>query len=516
MKHKFKTGLTGIFLLLSVVIISCKKDTGNYSYNDINESAINGIDNAYTVLRGGKLSIMPKLSFTKDNSNDTSKYSYQWLSLDPQTIPAVSKVLATTRNLDWVISLASTNKPYTIYYTVTEKSTGVIWRKKFALQINTDISDGWVVLNEIDKGARLDYLNYDAKTDNFNYYKDVLASFSTLKLKGKPQMVYFYQRRDLYASTSPRSVLVGTDQNTFVINTDDNTFSKYTDIVNTMTNYYPPVYYARSVRCQGGNLSYMYDNLGQLFFENPTFAIVYSSPINKTITGETVNISPFYAEGYQQGIDSYALLYDVDKKRFMEHKEYGTSVSVPVVDDATPSAPSLFDPGHIDMELVYMASTTAVSAQTYALFKNTAGKLFLARISCDAYSFVPLAFDEITNASQMAGATQFAIDPQQGYLIYTVGSKIYRYNVFDKSNTMVLDYGSRKISLIKYQKMVYKPDNARYAGYATKLIVCTYEETNPDSSGKMDLYNVPNLNGNLSVYKSFDGMGKIIDVAYRE
>jgi hypothetical protein len=516
MKKKYIASRAAIIVLLFLVLVSCKKDMGNYSYKDINDAKISGIESLYTTLRGEKLSISPQLAFTQDQSADTSKYTYQWLSLDPKSSPTVSRVIATTRNLNWTVDLASTDKTYTIYYTVKEKSTGVIWKKVFNLLVNTNISDGWVILNETDNNnARLDYLNYSAATNSFQYYQDILLAFSTLRLKGKPQMVQFYQRRDVFSGKSGRSVLVGTDQNTFVINTEDNTFSSYTDIINTMSNYFPPPYYAKSVRCQGGNLSYMYDNLGQLFFENPTSSIGYASAVNKLITGEAVNISPMYAEGYMQS-NNYALLYDVTRKRFMEHKNFNTSVSVPVAPIATLSAPSLFDPGNIGMDLVYMASTPAVTAQIYALFRNNTGKLFLARMRCNSDSFVPLAFDEITTAAPMTGASQFAIDPQQGYLLYATGSKIYRYNVFDKSNAMVADYGSRKISLIKYQKMVYDPLKTRYAEYATKLIVCTYEEGNPSSSGKMDLYNVPNLNGDLSLYNSFSGMGKIIDVTYRE
>ena len=81
---------------------------------------------------------------------------------------------------------------------------------------------------------------------------------------------------------------------------------------------------------------------------------------------------------------------------------------------------------------------------------------------------------------------------------------------------MVLDLGTRKVSLMKYHKMTYLYTNARYAEYAKKLIICSYDEANPNTSGTMDLYNVPNLNGALTPYKSFTGLGKIVDVSYRE
>ncbi|MDR6785515.1 hypothetical protein ABIE26_004225 [Pedobacter africanus] len=505
---------TGILLIAFLALSSCRKDVGNYAYNEINDIEITGVNSTYSAVWGSNLTITPELSFTKDKNNDTTKYAYEWFAVVPRTgNTADPKVLSRNRNLNWVVNLPATDASYQVYYIVKEKATGVIWRKIFSVKVTTNIADGWLVLNEIDNEPRLDFFNYLSTSDSYQYYKDILSSFSTLKLEGKPQMLYFYQRRDAFSNKTEKSIFVGTDKHTFVINTTNFTFSEHKDLVNLMAAYVAPPFYAKSVISIGGPLAYMYDNSGKLYFENPTSGIAFGSGINRTITGEPIQISPFIAEGLSS--TQYALMYDTENKKFMEHKNINLNVSVPAV-KVTPPATPLFDPGNMDMDLVYMASTRALSNQTYAVLKNNMGKIFLARISCNATAFVPLAFEELTTAPQIANATKFAIDPSEGYLMYVAGSKVYRYNVVDKSNTVVVDLGTRKVSLLKYQKMVYAPGSARYMEYANKLIICSYDTADPNASGKMDLYSVPNLNGDLKLYKTFDGLGKIVDVSYRE
>ena len=488
---------------------ACKKDIGNYNYHDINEWTISEIAPSYTAFQGSTLHINPKITYTQDNSNDTTKYTYTWTSIDNKAIPVSKKVIARTKNLNWTVSNPASDAAYTLLYEVTEKSTGLTFRSSTNLMVTSIISDGWLILNDINGNARLDFMN--RVNEDFVYFNNILASNSTLTLTGKPKLLYFCQRRDPFTLVTAKSIFVGTDQSSFIINTQDNTFGNFWNITKSMSNYVPAPYYAENVRSQAAifnNLTYMLDSKGQLLFENPMVSYSFGTAVNRTSNGTPFRISPYFAEAYGS-IVTYGLMYDMDKKRFMEHKSYNTSSSVPS------TSSNLFDPGNMNMDLIYMDYTTAFSGQTFALLKDNANKIHLARIVCDYSSFNPRAFDEVA-APEMLNATQFAIDPAEGYIMYVVGSKVYRYNPADQSNTMIIDMGSRKISLIKYQRFVYAPKTERYAEYAKKLIICSYDEAAPATSGTMDLYNVPSLNGAPSLYHSFTGLGKIVEVTYRE
>ena len=498
-------------LLFTSLFAACKKDLGNYDYQDINSVEITNIPPSLESYRGDSIKVNPQLSFSMDNTGDVSLYTYQWFVIDDSNLPVTKTVIGEEKNLSWQVNLPSVNAAYKIYFRVTEKSTGQIWESKFPLKVVTDIADGWLVLNEINSESRLDFFNFNSTDNNFKYYQDVLASFSTLKLQGKPKLVYSCFRRHPFTSAIHRCIFVGTDQHTFSINTQANGFDVYENLIAQMAANYPSPYYAEKVRAMGASyLTYMIDSKGFVNFENPTQRSVYGTAINQTSDGILFPVSPFIAEAYAQNT-SYLLMFDTEKKRFLEHRSTNRSSSVP----ATTSG--LFDMGNVGMDLKFMDSTPAQGGEYYALLKDAANKIFLARMSGRVgLAFVQKAFFEIDNAPELLTATQITIDPAEGYIMYVAGSRIFRYNPFDKTNTMVVDLGSRKISLIKYQKMVYSRTNTRYIEYSRKLIICSYDEAAPNTSGKMELYTVPNLNGELTLYQSFDGLGKIVDVSYRE
>lgn len=515
MKNRFIKHFSCLLVLAICVLAACRKDLGNYEYKEINNAQISNISDAYSSLRGATLSIKPTLTFTQDDGSDTTKYTYGWYIIDQSLLPVTKKQIAKTKSLNWAINIAASTTAYTLLYEVEEIKTGVIFRKSTKLIVTTNIADGWLVMNDINGKARLDFLNYIAATGDFQPYTDVLSTQSTLVLNGAPKFVYYWYRRDPFSFVIHKAIAVGTDQATNIINTQDGTFSKFANISTMMSSYSPAPYYAQSIASQASSyLAYLYDSNGELFFENATLSNSWGTRINKTSAATNFKISPFYAEAYKNST-TYALMFDLDNKRFMEHKSSNPSSSVPVP-KGNVYADNNIDVGNLKMDLIYMASTPALSSRTYVLLKNSNNELFLTTIQCNASTFLPLTWDKITTAPEMINATQFAIDPSEGYIMYLVGSKIYRFNISDKSNAMVLDMGPKKVSLIKYHKLTQLTTNARYVEYAGKLIVCTYNDANPSTSGEMNLYTVPNLNKPLSQYKSFTGFGKIVSVSYRE
>ncbi len=515
MKNKYLRCFVCLFAMATCLLSACSKDLGNYEYQEINDGQITDIADSYSSLRGAVLSIKPTLLFTQDDGSDTTKYTYSWSIINQSSLPITKTLIAKTKLLNWPVSISASTTAYTLLYEVKEIKTGLIFRKSTFLNVTTNIADGWLVLNDINGEARLDFLNYISATGDFQAYTDVLSTQSTLKLNGSPKFVYFWNRRDPYSFAIHKAIAVGTDQATNIINTQDGTFSNFANISKMMSSYSPPPYYAQNIVSQASSyLAYLYDSNGELFFENATLQNSWGTRVNKTSAAVNFKISPFYAEAYKNST-TYALLFDLDNKRFMEHKSSNTSSSVPVPKGNVYSDNNV-DPGNLNMDLMYMASTPALGSRTYAVLKNSSDELFLTTIQCNATTFTPLTWDKISTAPEMINATQFAIDPNEGYLMYLVGSKVYRYNISDKTNVMVVDMGSRKVSLIKYHKLTQLTTAARYVEYANKLIVCSYDEANPTVTGKMDLYNVPNLNNAVSLYKSFTGFGKIVSISYRE
>lgn len=513
-----------LFLVVLVTAAACRKDLGNYTYNEINNAEISGLNDSYTVFRSQVLEITPNLSFSK-TAETADNYSYEWFCIDFSTSSVTKTTISTTRNLKWPVNLPSTNIDYAIYLQVTEKATGQTWRKSVKLRVNTNVNDGWLVLNDDNGKARLDFLNYQEATAKFDHITDVLATQSKIVLNGAPKMLYFYNRlNNLVSGQRYRCIVVGTDKTSYFINTHNNSFDTYGQMTDVMSVFIPPPYYAQKMATMNkvtpGTPCYMYDSNGNLLFEDNTSGYNFGITVNRTSAGGPFKMSPYFAASNNETYLG-ALMYDVDNKRFYQHVRSNTTSSVvPTKPDSWTS----YDPANMGMDLLYMALVSKYSGgQVFALLKNSAGKVFLTRILFDAGAtaanvFLPQSYQEVTDiAPEIANATQFAIHQTEGYIMYQVGSKVYRYSLADNSNKLVVDAGSKKISLIKFQRMTNGGGNtARIAAYQDKLMVCTYDEANPSTSGQIDLYNVPPLNGDVTLFESYTGFAKIVDVSYRE
>lgn len=497
-------------IVLAVCFSSCRDDIGNYNYHEINELTISGIEESYSALTGQEISIQPVFHFTQGTGNE-EEYRYEWISMQDGALnTTVRRLLSTSRNLDTILTLPAAD--YTIYYRVTEKATGLQWRRVFKLSVTSEIRDGWLVLNDINGQARLDMLAYRPATESFQRYTDILASTSSgITLKGKPVLVYALRNRDVFSSQFTSRIYVGTDQATYSINNQTFEWDNNRNLKSEIMRPVPEDYHAIQIVSMGGDITYIVDSEGVVSVENLTQALMHGPTLNRLNEGGRISISPYVAEHYRSG--NYLVMFDTAQRRFIVHS--GTN-RVSLVPTANPA--DVFNPADIGLDLRFMMFTPALSGHYVAVLKQPDDDrhylLRFARASTSVFS--PLSFEEMVDAPEIAQAERFAVDPREAYLFYQSGSKIYQFDPFSRTTRMMLDVGNRKVSLMKYYRTTVSHSNPRYVEYSQKLMICTYDESSPETSGKIDLYNVPNLNQALSLFASYDGFGKVVDVSYRE
>lgn len=488
-----------------MVLLSCKKESDT-TLKDINEIGISGIASSYSVLLGAKLTITPELKFTMDQGTDASRYQYEWFAADSKRTD-----LATTRNLDKEITL----KPgvYDVYYRVRDTQSGVQWSRKFSLSVVTSIYEGWMVLNDVNGSARLDMLS--VKDDIYTPIHDVLAfTGSKLKLQGTPVNIacfpYSFDAYGIYV-TAKQTGTTKIDPESFDWNS--NMYVSYESLIPGV----PENYQADFVQAKGGNLSsYMYKD-GDVYFYNNSSGLRYSVPINLIQgTNATFKAAPYISSVPNGDFAGYgpSILYDATNRKFVRHLSGETKC-------AEMPAGTLFD-FHTGKDLVYMASTSYnggfAAGDTFAILKDpNAANFYLARISLAAFgtSFQQNYYDTM-NATNLSLAENFAVSPEFGYVFYNVGGKVYEYDIFSKNSKLMLDKGSEKISMLKFHFFNY-PFTSATTKYSNKLIVGSYDPSKTTgSNGKMELYTVPAVNGDLVLDESYTGFGKIVGLSYRE
>lgn len=511
-----------IIVLLSVA--ACRKDIGNYDYQDITEIEIEGISNTYEIRLGESPNVYPELRLSTNKVLNEQDYKFEWISYDPNALLSIrKKIIHTGKNLNIIPSLGVGK--YNMYCNITELKTGIVWQRNFAMNIVGEYKkSGWFVLNDVNEKARVDY--YEDNSADWHSYPNVYRDITNLildpltnksmELKGKPKFLASYTNRVSgipSASTSSNKyfVYIGTEGSTEKLNVTDGFIWRaaayafvnetYSGNPEVMDRIYP----AAALTSLG-----VAD--GELYSANYTGRVSYGVPLNQLTTGQTFKISPYLAVPSTSGLVS--LMFDVTNKQFLRssgvYNRYASKLPA-----------GNFDPSNVSKDLIWMDYTNAFAGQAVALLKDADGHIFLARMGFSSSgTFSAISMTDVTDLlTDITKAEHFAMEQQYGYFFYAVGSKVYQYDMDARQLNMVKDYGSRKLSMLKSNRTltnVTATNAARYESVKYALIVGTYDEASPNTSGTLDFLKVPSLMQPLSTYYSFDGLAKVVDVTYSE
>lgn len=487
--------LMGMTMILLVTLnAGCRRDLGNYEYTTINEAVIETMEDMYVVNIGEAANIVPKVSYTLDTEGDINNYNYQWLLTRREGRNGMVPVeLDNGPVFNARIDLAT--GIYNMLLRITDKRTGVWTESPFKIFVTIKTYEGWLALSEIGgSNSRLDMFSYDMLKQEFNPIIDVLDVMkSGFKTTGLPNFICYNNMNPgpgptndkIMISTTKEAAFLGTDTLDYV---SLNAFGAYMNGPDKATD--------PGAKLEGTSLfAYMTVN-GNIYYAG------YNSGfqrINKLIS----NGESFKAGAYVSFTDREAIVFDEQNSRFLwcPQEAYGFYT---------------FDNPQLNMmnkNLLFMARTTYNGGETFAVLKDkTSNKVYLTRLTSARLNYL-----EEIEGQDIQKAEHFGVNSDFGYVFYNVGSKIYEYDFALKKSMEVADYGTRKISLIKFQD-VHRGTAAnteRYGRMKNQLIVCSYDEVDMDKSGSMDLYEVPPANGPLKKMQSFKGLGKVVSVTYR-
>jgi hypothetical protein len=482
---------------------SCYKDLGNYTYHDINQISFTGIDtvNGYNALLGDSLKISPTLVMTKDQSPSLSNYSYAW-SFHLTRTPGVTfdSIISTDKNLKTKITL----KPgtYFLQYTVTDKATGVAFHVRTNLLVSTPIYEGYMVLNDVNGHSRLDMLSYNKTVNAFTQNTDVLAKVgSTVPMQGQPyQVLCMYYTRTRYVSVKYYGIFLLNASGTNRVNEETFAYDPTYNIRNLMIGDVPANFSAQSLTgdaTSGFPLFFMYSGGNMYSYTAQNGSAFKYLPLN-IYHGSSI---PFKVSPYVATDGNVAVMYNMDKRNFV------TTVDVNSV-EVTDVPVGLNYPTGLD--LVYMERN--YSTNTYAILKDpNTSKYYLLRF---ALGKAQDYYQEITG-TDFANASHYAVSPDLGYLFYSVGGKLYEYDLSLKTSTLMLDKGQEQISYLSFQQFTNRVGT--YINWAKLLTVGSYNPTGTaGSNGTLELYSVPPVNGQIVQTNKWTGLGKIVSVSYRE
>lgn len=503
--------------LSAILLAGCSQDEGNYDYHSLNEPNITGVPESISVLSRADLDLNPEMG---DNITDLDAYTYEWKAINKSGDNEVT-VLGTEKHLKQEVTLPAGE--YTLYFTATEKKSGLFWRQSYSLTVSDVTSEGWMVLCDVAGKTRLDLVSdVTGKT-----YYDVLKSNGMPELN-KPYRIQYapkagYSDSPFYLFTADGATRLS--KNSFAWQKD----YAFRYEVAKQTDLHPQsIVYDQGAMmklCVSDGYAYYAANSGILGL----YAAANKQPVLAPYVGCNVRAS------------SYAtifLLYDDVNKCFMSCCPFlpdlslsdNSYLSMEEMEDiainykgkemVTGTAFSEYPTG---LDFVYMENTkydpgNAKMGVTYTVLKG-GNKYYLYGIQLGdmlAYGDCPIAigkayYGDLSGCTDIDKASCFAFSSLKNYMYYSVGGTVYRVNLSETPLKAQKQFTLRneKITVLKfnlYQNAASSHDYDLVVGSDNRGDGALRIYEGRDSEG--DFSNV-----NPTIYTGF---AIIVDATYRE
>ncbi len=496
-----------LMVLPAAYLVSCDKELGNYKYHDINEVTISSIDtvSGYTAIFGDTLSISPVVTGSQDHDGP-HKYSYEWSFFDQIK---GDQVISTDKDLKYKVSQPPGS--YSLQYKVTDQTTGVLFHTRATVLVKTDVYEGYLVLNEVAGNSRLDMLSYDVVAGKFTQYTDVLKKMgSSMPPQGQPYKVLCTRTSTAFNySDSTYGIYVVTASGTNRINSETFDWLHTYNIRYEVTGNIPQDFKADNMVADPAfyfiTIFMISDN--NLYIRSGAGSPLYNLPLNKYVGQAPFRASPFVVG---DGDGDATILYNLDNRSF---------AMVPTVSSSNATdPPDSTAPGDIPFpkggDLLYMDKSAGGYAYAITKIPNTS-TCYLTKFQAGS---LPVYCQQISG-TDIDKATNFAVSANPEYLFYSVGGKLYEYDLYLKSSKLMLDKGSAQISYLNFDRFTASDVQhaALYGQWARWLSVGSYDPSGTEgSNGTLEQYGIVDANEPLIFERSWTGFGKITSISYRE
>ena len=526
-----KTFIAIIAAVVAALAVSCAEDKGNYDYHAINEVTISGIKVGETMTKVSfidHLVIDPQISSSmgKNSEND---YEYTWkmmpAGVDFDKIEDIdATIISRERKIDQLVTWEPGD--YSVFFIVKDKDNGLCTTASFKLRVKSTTSEGWMVLCDNNGRSRMDIIfNVDADNDLIAHDIWQSSDFNP----GRPEKIIFN-----YTIYETAALLV-TDKSTYNLDVTDLHAGEDNEL--KWRFGIPP----EGLRVQASAMSqFSINNLWVLVNEkNEVYVLdrsvnnsVFEFPVNKVDGTKDFKAAPFvgvsYNNVYSGGYGcAPAVLYDMTNRQFLvirNNSHYPSPIAF--------SGATMFT-AQTGRDIVWMES--AKDGRIYSLLRDPAdNRLYFycfelrANYTPGSYWWEEGTYEEYNVqhyygevlGDGLATATMYAISHQFPYIFYVSNNTIYQFDMGhpEEQAKEVLSFPGETIKCIKFCPMVawesYE-DWERQRGY--QLVVGTTKDgADKADCGVVRMYEVPNLMAPLVKLKEYQGLGDIVDIAYKE
>ena len=506
------------------ILTACAPDLGNYTYTELDGPEVINIPEEIDILTQEQLVIEPET----EGGTDEEAYSYEWKVIDRNNDNAVT-VIGEERNLDYTVVLPP--GAYSLYYTMTEKESGIIWQSEAVLTVSSSMSEGWMVLCSDGGSTVLDFVSEITGLT----YRDVLSQYPGMPPLNGPRRIQWLST--MTDASSPYYLL-----------TDDGATRLGKDSFE-WTEEYSMLYESgsgealvpHSIVCSGFGKMLVSGSKAH-YCETMGFSGLYGSAVNKDFevapeVGANVLASQVYAAVY--------LLYDTSNKRFMgycpllERPDLGSQNPLADLDSMGEIAEGMasadeesvvgtaFDEYPEGYGYVYMENTrydpgNASMGVTYTILAD-GQKRYVYGIQCGdmlRYADCPYVigkayYGDISGCTNIAKEDNlFAFSSLGNFMYYACGSIVYRVDLSASTlqSEIQFELPGETVTCLKFN-LYQNTDNSRKT---YDLIVGSETDA---GEGILRIYEGYDSSGDFTdaaPAEQYGGFHRITDVTYKE
>lgn len=511
----------GYILMAAVLFLisACSMDQGNYEYITLDEPVISGLQDQ-DVLTFSRLQMTPQIDGGDFSGQD---YDYEWKVLN-QNMVSDPVVISKERDLDYTVELAP--GAYVLYFTITEKETGLYWRNNVNLYVSSSLSEGWMVLCSDGGRARLDMVS---KVTG-QIVTDVLKENGMPQMQGPRRIQWLSDKTD---ESSPYYLL--TDEGATRLGKDAFEWKPEYDFA-----------YEAAVNEKLVPHSIVSSGFGKVivsgsdahYCEVMGIHGLYGTAVNKgfavaPFVGANVLATNVYAAMY--------LLYDTDNRRFMAYcpllvtNDLGGQNAVAemeemgqIAEGMAPGAGVLgnaFDQWPEDMDCVYMENTrydpgNAKMGLTYALLKDgNSCHLYgiqlgdMLRYADCTYVLGKGYYGDLSECRDILHpAALYAFSSLKAYMYYALDETVYRVDLLSDNPREEVQFSLKgeRITCLKFN--LYQKSENMQKSY--DLVVGSLK----NGEGVLRVYEGRESGGDFTgvTPQVYEGFARIVDVEYKE
>jgi hypothetical protein len=518
---KRNNNISWLMVCISICLISCYKDKGNYDYKPLEQVLIDtakrNIMESYAIIRYDELVINPRIVFNQMEVTSpdqvSGKLTFTW-AIYPATTGTQHKRDTISNDVTLRKPISKPAGRWVVILSVKNLLTQVEEYMKFNVQVDEQLSDGWMLLYEKNGNTDVGLIVDDWTKKNVvqsRTFADMLRNSNGAPLLGEPRGLLHSP-----STLSTAEVLIASSRD--VVAVERSSFQVLYPIDKLFWSF-----------SSGGEIKTISANNGRkevIIYNNRIHTVNHNNSnsnyrinfFSAAYNGTYGDLAPWSATAFGPGFE--AVVYDQTNKKFLNIPAGGTSVRS--FDIQASNAP--FDVNNVGLDPEAFdwgrGNGTPAVGYEYSVMKNSTERFLLVSNFTNALApQIAIAKYPITGIPITTPIRTLSSAFGGNYALIGTDRAVYLHR-YQQGVSVAAEWQApldEDITCVRLQKFYQNPAVAALLLPRPNTVVYIATFNTGTKVGKVYAYVIDQTNGtiNKSTERVYTGFGKITDMTYK-